>query len=118
MSSVCPHEWEEYVDWQGVRIRRCRHCDTREIVSVEETQPMLLKRNKELEQQLADTREELRIALAQRQDYRAGLTQARGLLQEALDEMKEWLWVHRERRDQTMQAMRAFLADKEQPNGN
>jgi hypothetical protein len=38
-------------------------------------------RNKELEQQLAETREELRIALAQRQDYRAEATQARALLE-------------------------------------
>jgi hypothetical protein len=38
----------------------------------------------ELEQQLAETREELRIALAQRQDYRAEATQARALLEEVL----------------------------------
>lgn len=35
----------------------------------------------ELEQQLADTREELRITLAQRQDYQAAAAQARALLE-------------------------------------
>lgn len=38
----------------------------------------------QIQQQLADTREELRIALAQRQNYRAYWTQARGLLEELL----------------------------------
>ena|SRR5581483_4505419 len=38
--------------------------------------------------------------------------QARILLEEALAEMKEWLWVNRERREQTMQAMKDFLAQQ------
>jgi hypothetical protein len=42
-------------------------------------------REAELEQQLAETREELRIALAQRQNYRADATQARALLEQVLD---------------------------------
>lgn len=67
----------------------------------------------ELEQQLANTREELRIALAQRQDYRATAVHACALLWEALSIIEE------EEGDYSgwRARCRAFLHTKEASNG-
>ncbi len=64
----------------------------------------------QLEQQLIDMREELHIALAQRQNYRAHLAEALALLLRSNDLLQPGFGATDDEREQHAKEIRAFLA--------
>ena len=97
-------------DWRQ-RLKNQQEADHALFMHVNDLEPGVLV-IEQLQQQLAQTREELRIALAQRQDYRAALAQAREEQEKQRKYAESLLAAAYERENQVRALLEEFIGDE------